>query len=244
MQPVPRGLSTPAAGDKRRSHRKQQSQPEYGVSHQSKKCAASATPSEPVSESCAAGDDRSLQDVGSGPSGSDTLAERAEDLRHVSDTAPSCAMPHQAAPLRPIVVLHLPARALTANVQFAAGTIDMPYNMPEALQALARRVRSFPEGDFESSPPPHLLDELNDGLLVVASNAVAAVAADAIPRVAGRARYRLLAWTVANARGATRRLTKSEAIRLASGSRHRHSACARPYHVQGCVRVYGLGGGP
>ena len=120
----------------------------------------------------------------------------------------------------------------------------MPYNMPEALQALARRVRSFPEGDFESSPPPHLLDELNDGLLVVASDAVAAVAAEVTPRLAGRARYRLLAWTVANARGATRRLTKSEAIRLASGSRHRHSACARPYHVQGCVRVYGLGGGP
>ena len=81
----------------------------------------------------------------------------------------------------------------------------------DALQALARRLRSFPGGDFEPSPPPHLLDDLTDELLVAASDAVAVVAAEVTPRVAGRARYRLLAWTVADARGAQQPLSKAEA---------------------------------
>ena len=83
--------------------------------------------------------------------------------------------------------------------------------MSDALQALARRLRSFPGGDFEPSPPPHLLDDLTDELLVAASDAVAVVAAEVTPRVAGRARYRLLAWTVADARGAQQPLSKAEA---------------------------------
>ena len=244
MRPVPRKSDDPAAGDKRRSSRLQTSQSEEGATCPLRKRAASASASEPAGGSCAASVDRGLPDVESGPCGSATLAERAEDDRHISGKASTRAIPQHPTQLRSLVVLRLPARSLTIGVQFAAGAIKLPYDMPEALRALARRVRSLPDGDSESSPPPQLLGELTNGVVVVVSEAVAAVAAEATLRVAGRARYRLLAWTVANARGATRRLTKSEAIRLASGSRHRHSACARPYHVQGCVRVYGLGGGP
>ena len=50
--------------------------------------------------------------------------------------------------------------------------------------------------------PPRLLDKLTDELLVVASDAVAAVAAEEQP-LSGNAALRLLAWTVADAHGAT-----------------------------------------
>jgi len=70
------------------------------------------------------------------------------------------------------------------------------------LCELARRILPFPEGDFSPSAPPHLLISITDGLLVVASDAIAAVAEEAEPSLSGKAKLRLLAWTLADARGA------------------------------------------
>ena len=50
--------------------------------------------------------------------------------------------------------------------------------------------------------PPRLFDKLTDELLVVASDVIAAVGAEQ-PPLSGNAALRLLAWTVADARGAT-----------------------------------------
>ena len=66
---------------------------------------------------------------------------------------------------------------------------------------MARRIRTFPEGKFTPAPPPALLDELTDELIVLASGAVAGVAAES-PKLSANAALRLLAWTVADARGA------------------------------------------
>ena len=208
MRPVPRKSDDPAAGDKRRSSRLQTSQSEEGATCPLRKRAASASASEPAGGSCAASVDRGLPDVESGPCGSATLAERAEDDRHISGKASTRAIPQHPTQLRSLVVLRLPARSLTIGVQFAAGAIKLPYDMPEALRALARRVRSLPDGDSESSPPPQLLGELTNGVVVVVSEAVAAVAAEATLRVAGRARYRLQRrrWrTLAARRGGSQR---------------------------------------
>ena len=58
--------------------------------------------------------------------------------------------------------------------------------------------------------PPRLLDKLTDELLVIASHAVAAVSAEE-PKLSGNAGLRLLAWTVADARGAVRPLEIKQA---------------------------------
>ena len=60
---------------------------------------------------------------------------------------------------------------------------------------------SWGEGSFTPAPPPALLDKITDMLLVVASDAVSAVGAEE-PALSGNATFRLLAWTVADARGA------------------------------------------
>jgi hypothetical protein len=70
---------------------------------------------------------------------------------------------------------------------------------------LAQRIRSSQDGEYSPSPPPHLLDKLTDELLVVASDAVAKVATG----LSGRQQIRLLAWTVADARGAQFALDKN-----------------------------------
>ena len=88
--------------------------------------------------------------------------------------------------------------------------------MTEALQKIARRVRTYTEGLYEPSMPPQLLDNITDELLVIASDAVTAVSAEE-PALPGNARLRLLAWTVADARGATRPLEKP--LALAVGKR-------------------------
>ena len=88
--------------------------------------------------------------------------------------------------------------------------------MTEALQKIARRVRTYTEGLYEPSMPPQLLDNITDELLVIASDAVTAVIAEE-PALPGNARLRLLAWTVADARGATRPLEKP--LALAVGKR-------------------------
>jgi hypothetical protein len=77
------------------------------------------------------------------------------------------------------------------------------------LEALARRILPFSEGNFSPSPPPHVLDKLTDEQLVHACNAVEGVADAASAAVSGKARLRLLAWTVADARGAQIALDKA-----------------------------------
>ena len=70
------------------------------------------------------------------------------------------------------------------------------------FQRLAERILTSPDGNFEPSPPPQLLDELTDEDIAVAVDVVEAVVTKQQPRPSGRAQFRLLAWTVADARGA------------------------------------------
>ena len=86
----------------------------------------------------------------------------------------------------------------------------------ESLKKIARRIRTYVEGTYEPSMPPQLLDNLTDELLVIASEADTSVSAEE-PALTGNARLRLLAWTAADARGATRPLEK--ALALAVGKR-------------------------
>ena len=83
--------------------------------------------------------------------------------------------------------------------------------LPEKLGSVARRILNFKNDAFEPSPPPQLLDKLTNELLIVAVDAVWAAAAAAMT-ISGVARYRLLAWTVADARGATVPLDKPLAL--------------------------------
>ena len=76
------------------------------------------------------------------------------------------------------------------------------------LETLARRFLPFPNGNFSPSPPPALLDKITDELLVVASDAVATVAAEQPRPPSGKSLLRLLAWIVADARGASTVLDK------------------------------------
>ena len=73
----------------------------------------------------------------------------------------------------------------------------------------ARRILASEEGNFTPSPPPALLDSITDELLVVASDTVAAVATQAPTKPSGKAKLRLLAWLVADARGADTPLEKA-----------------------------------
>lgn len=117
---------------------------------------------------------------------------------HLPDSQPRGATTPRSAQLLPIVVRQLPARALTSNASFCSGVVYPSFFVTNALENIARRILPFANGDFSPSPPPHVLDKLTDEILVHASDAVAAVGAS----VSGKARYRLLAWTVADARGA------------------------------------------
>ena len=67
---------------------------------------------------------------------------------------------------------------------------------------------------------------LTDELLMVASDVVAAVATELEPKASGNAQWRLLAWTVAAARGAT--INLDTALALTVGKRlDRHQRCRR-----------------
>jgi hypothetical protein len=95
----------------------------------------------------------------------------------------------------------------------APGTTEVP-ELQQALESMARRILPFVGGDFEPSPPPMLLKKLTDHDLMVARAAVWRVAADQEPPPSGLARYRLLAWTVADARGALQPLPKPTAEKV------------------------------
>ena len=91
------------------------------------------------------------------------------------------------------------------------GCAEWCSRVADGLQLLARRIRTFPEGSVTPSPPPTLLSTLTDELLVIASDAVKAVAAEG-QALSANAGLRLLAWTVADARGATVALDKGLAL--------------------------------
>ena len=86
------------------------------------------------------------------------------------------------------------------------------------LRERARRILASKDNKFEPSPPPALIDAITDELLVVASDTVAAAATEAQTKPSGKAKYRLLAWLVADARGAVRAAT-ADAVELAESAR-------------------------
>lgn len=83
-----------------------------------------------------------------------------------------------------------------------------------ALERVAARILPFTQGDFAPSPPPRLLNKLTDNDLVLARLAVWRVAAQQEPPPSGAARFRLLAWTVADARGAPEPLSNAVALKV------------------------------
>jgi len=72
----------------------------------------------------------------------------------------------------------------------------------DALQGRARLWLACPEGLFPARDGPAVLDKITDELLVVASDVATSAAASADESVSGKARLRMLAWLVADARGA------------------------------------------
>ena len=119
--------------------------------------------------------------------------------------------------LKPPLILHLqpnspPIGSFVAHssIQLAGGQKRRAARK-ELFLKLAERILPFSDGDFEPSPPPQLLSRLTDEDLDVAADAVEAVAAKQPKRPSGRAWFRLLAWTVADARGAATPLEKAAA---------------------------------
>ena len=80
----------------------------------------------------------------------------------------------------------------------------MPAEVTASLRQRAQRLLPFTEGNFTASGPPSLLDALTDASLVVASGIVSEEA----PQLSGKAQLRLLAWLLADARGATTPIDK------------------------------------
>ena len=95
---------------------------------------------------------------------------------------------------------------------YHTGGAGQPTGAGESLRRLARRILQFPDGTFEPSAAPALLQKLTDELLVVASDAVSTVVAEAASKPSARAVLKLLAWTVADARGASIPLDESLAL--------------------------------
>ena len=111
--------------------------------------------------------------------------------------------------MRPNCTPHIPlpyADPITSILTVATG---LPSGLVDSLTWLAERILPFTNGDFRPSQPPMLLEKLTDQLLVVASDAVAAVAAAASPPLSGKAKLRLLAWVLADARGAGQPLDRA-----------------------------------
>ena len=85
-----------------------------------------------------------------------------------------------------------------------AGGPQLAAEVTAALRQRAQRLLPFTEGNFTASGPPSLLDALTDASLVVASGIVSEEAR----RLSGKAQLRLLAWLLADARGATTPIDK------------------------------------
>ena len=67
-----------------------------------------------------------------------------------------------------------------------------------ALRQQAERLLPYTDGKFSPSPPPAALENLTDELVVVAAEVVGIIGAG----LGVNARFRLLSWVVADARGA------------------------------------------
>lgn len=104
------------------------------------------------------------------------------------------------------------------------------------FQRLAERILTSPDGNFKPSPPPQLLDELTDEDIAVAVDVVEAVVTKQQPRPSGRAQFRLLAWTVADARGAAAPLDM--AVAEAVGKRLDRQAKKVRADLESCELVY------
>ena len=104
----------------------------------------------------------------------------------------------------------------------------MPMGAAQVLRAIAERLVQFAQGDFRATGPPQVLQVLTDEITVIADEAVASVCAGVQPKPPSlAAKQRLLAWVVADARGATVALEKPLALTVsASGSRGRRRRCA------------------
>jgi hypothetical protein len=76
-----------------------------------------------------------------------------------------------------------------------------PTGVKEALQATARRIGTYPQGNFAPSPPPLVLESITDEHILIAYGIVTGIAAEM--KLSGAAEQRLLAWLMADARGAT-----------------------------------------
>ena len=90
----------------------------------------------------------------------------------------------------------------------------MTSSLSEELEKRALRILPFTDGGFVPSEPPQLLSVLTDYDLVVAKATIWHVAAQQQPPPSGAARYRLLAWVVADARGATAPLLPATALKV------------------------------
>ena len=84
----------------------------------------------------------------------------------------------------------------------ASGASKRLKGVVDALQGRARLWLACPEGLFPARDGPAVLDKITDELLVVASDVATSAAASADESVSGKARLRMLAWLVADARGA------------------------------------------
>ena len=102
----------------------------------------------------------------------------------------------------------MPLQCADHDTWIRAVATGLPNGLVESLTSFAERILPFANGDFQPSPSPTLLDKLTDQLLVVISDAVAAVAAAASPPLSGVATQRLFAWVAADARGAATPLDK------------------------------------
>ena len=98
----------------------------------------------------------------------------------------------------------LPHSLTAVAARFAVGGPTLPETVTEELRRRVQRLRSSTDGDFAPTGPPALLNELTDAVLVVASGIVS----EAASTLSGKAQLRLLAWLLADARGATSPLDK------------------------------------
>ena len=102
---------------------------------------------------------------------------------------------------------HLP-RTLPASISHFhslvwPGEPKLPAGAAETLRKRAESFLPYPNGKFSPTGGRRLLEVITDEGLVVATDAVAAMAAAQKPPPAGNVLLRLLAWVVADARGAT-----------------------------------------
>ena len=124
--------------------------------------------------------------------------------RHVEDHPMKGATSHCHGARATPCLSQLPHSLTAVAARFAVGGPTLPETVTEELRRRVQRLRSSTDGDFAPTGPPALLNELTDAVLVVASGIVS----EAASTLSGKAQLRLLAWLLADARGATSPLDK------------------------------------